>query len=73
MPEETIVQVFWNRVATTPDRPAIMHKVDGTYVSVSWGEHGRIVEQIAAGLTNLMEAGEHVAIMSQSRPALDLG
>lgn len=69
MSEETIVQVFWNRVATTPDRTAIMHKVDGTYVPVNWGEHGRIVEQIAAGLTNLMAAGEHVAIMSQSRPA----
>lgn len=46
-----------------------MHKVDGTYVPVNWGEHGLVVEQIAAGLTNLMEAGEHVAIMSQSRPA----
>ncbi len=69
MAEETIVQVFWNRVASAPERPAIMHKVDGAYVPVSWGEHGRTVEQIAAGLANLMGVGEHVAIMSQSRPA----
>ncbi len=69
MAEDTIVQVFWNWVASTPDKRAIMHKVDGAYRPVIWREHGRMVELVAGGLAKLMQPGEHVAIMSQSRPA----
>lgn len=68
MSEETIVQVFWNRVSSGPEKRAIMFKVDGEYRPMMWGEHGRTVELIAGALTKLMQPGEHVAIMSQSRP-----
>ena len=37
-------------------------------VPVIWREHGRVVELIAGGLLKLMQPGDNVAIMSQSRP-----
>lgn len=69
MSEQTIVQVFWKRVAETPDRTAIMHKIDGEYRGVSWKEHGKMVADVAGGLLGLgLKAQENVAIMSTSRP-----
>jgi long-chain acyl-CoA synthetase len=66
---KTIVDVFWERVATMSERPAIMHKVDGKFRPVIWREHGRTVELAAGGLLSLgVKEGEKLAIMSQSRP-----
>ncbi|HIA55348.1 MAG TPA: long-chain fatty acid--CoA ligase [Candidatus Melainabacteria bacterium] len=66
---KTIVDVFWERVATMSERPAIMHKVDGKFRPVIWREHGRTVELTAGGLISLsVMPGEKLAIMSQSRP-----
>lgn len=66
---KTIVDVFWERVATMSERPAIMHKVDGKFRPVIWREHGRTVELTAGGLLSLsVVPGEKLAIMSQSRP-----
>lgn len=67
--DETIVHVFWDRVKTSPDRPAIMHKVSGAFRPVIWREHGRIVELLAGGLLNLgVQRGDRVAIISNTRP-----
>ena len=69
MADETIINVFWERVNTTPDRPAILHKVSGAYRPVIWREHGRIVELLAGGLLNLgIEAQDTIGIISNSRP-----
>ncbi len=68
MADDTIVKVFWNRVRSMPDRPAIMYKVGGTYRPVSWKDHGKTVEKVANGLLSLgVHAQDHIAIMSQSR------
>jgi long-chain acyl-CoA synthetase len=68
MLQETIVQVFWERVNASPDRPAIMYKQNGAYRSVSWREHGRMVELIAFGLlANRIETGDRVAVLSNTR------
>lgn len=68
MLEETIIHVFWDRVRSTPDRPAILHKLNGSYRPVSWREHGRIVELIAFGLlANDIKPQERVAILSNTR------
>jgi long-chain acyl-CoA synthetase len=64
----TIVEVFWRRVKETPERPAVMHKVQGQYRNVIWREHGRVVELVAGGLLNLgIKPDDKIAIMSQSR------
>jgi long-chain acyl-CoA synthetase len=67
--DETIVHVFWERVKTTPDRPAILHKVNGAYRPVAWREHGRMVELLAAGLLACgVQPGDRVGILSNTRP-----
>jgi long-chain acyl-CoA synthetase len=67
--DETIINVFWERVHQTPDRPAILHKASGAYRPVIWREHGRIVELLAGGLLSLgIEPQETVGIISNSRP-----
>lgn len=69
MADKTIVDVFWRRVSETPDKTAIMHKVDGTYQSVTWREHGETVETLSAALQSLgVKEHEHVGIMSGNRP-----
>ena len=68
MADDTIVKVFWNRVRSMPDRPAIMYKVGGTYRPVSWKDHGKTVEKVATGLLSLgVRTQDHIAIISQSR------
>jgi long-chain acyl-CoA synthetase len=67
--DDTILHVFWKRVRNNPDRPAILHKVNGAYRPVLWREHGRIVELLAGGLLTLnVQPQERVAILSNTRP-----
>jgi len=67
--QETIVRVFWERVKTSPERPAVFHKVAGSFRPVIWREQGRVVELVAGGLIKLgVERQDKVAILSNSRP-----
>jgi len=67
--QETLVNVFWERVKTNPERPAILHKVAGSYRPVIWREQGRVVELVAAGLLSFgVKAGDKLSILSHSRP-----
>lgn len=69
MTQETLVHVFWERVKTTPERPAIFHKVAGSFRPVIWREHGRVVELVAGGLLKAgVMPGDKVAILASSRP-----
>lgn len=69
MNQETVIHVFWERVAQTPHRPAILHKVAGEYRPVVWGECGRTVSWVANGLLKHgVKSGDKVAILSNSRP-----
>ncbi|HEY9680816.1 MAG TPA: long-chain fatty acid--CoA ligase [Oculatellaceae cyanobacterium] len=70
MAKETLIDIFWKRVKEMPERTAIMHKVNGSYAPVQWGEHGRITRLVANGLLAYgLERGDKIAIMSQTRPA----
>lgn len=69
MTDRSIVDVFWRRVAESPDRSAIMHKVDGAFRSISWSEHGSMVEKLSAALIKYgIEPGDKIGILSQNRP-----
>lgn len=46
-----------------------MHKVDGTFQSVTWREHGETVEALCAALQSIgVKEKEHIGIMSGNRP-----
>ncbi len=67
--QETLVHVFWERVKNTPDRPAILHKINERYLPVIWREHGKAVEMAAHGLLKRnIKNLDKIAIVSQSRP-----
>ena len=69
MAEKTIVHVFWKRVSETPDLAAIMQKIDGEYRTLTWKEHGKVVEEVACGLIDSgLKPADNIAIMSGSRP-----
>ncbi|MBX9770902.1 MAG: AMP-binding protein, partial [Candidatus Obscuribacterales bacterium] len=69
MKHETIVHVFWERVKTMAERPAILHKVAGSYRPVIWREHGRVVELVAGALLKLgVNRGDKLSILSSNRP-----
>lgn len=69
MKTQTLISIFWQRVKEMPERPAILHKVDGSFCPVIWREHGKVVELLAGGLLKQqVKKSDKVAIMSQSRP-----
>ncbi len=69
MTEETLVNIFWERVKQSPERPAILHKSAGQFRPVVWREQGRVVELLAGGLLSCaVAAGEKIAIISTTRP-----
>jgi long-chain acyl-CoA synthetase len=70
MPKETLIDIFWRRVKESPDRAAIMHKVNGTFTPINWRDHGRITQLAANGLLHFgLKPSDKVAIISQTRPA----
>jgi len=68
MSDDTLVAIFWDRVARYRDRVAQKVKRDGKWVDISWRQYGEIVREIALGLLALeLQKGEAVALLSQSR------
>src|SRR2546425_824815 len=50
-------------------QPALMHKVEGVYRSISYSELAELVHRFAAGLTALgVGKGDRVGIISENRP-----
>lgn len=67
--ETTIVDVFWRRVETTPDRTAIMFKSGGSYQNMNWKTHGEKTAQFMRALiASGVQHSDKVGIMSQNRP-----
>jgi long-subunit acyl-CoA synthetase (AMP-forming) len=64
----TLLHTFLDRASTLGDRPAMVHRRDGAWRSISWAEYGRLTAAAARGLIGLgHRAGEPVAILSQNR------
>jgi len=60
-----IVDVFWDRVDHSPDRPALRQRVGSDWESLSWREYGEVVTEVAAGLVALgVEPTDRVAILA---------
>lgn len=65
----TVVDLFADRVARWPERPALRHMRDGEWHAISWAEYGTTVREVAAGLIELgIEAGDRVGILASNQP-----
>jgi long-chain acyl-CoA synthetase len=65
----TLVDLFADRVARWPDRPALREHVAGEWRPITWAEYGTAVREVAAGLVELgIEPGDRVGILSGNQP-----
>jgi len=68
MADQTLAQMFWNRVERSAAKPAQQLKHRGAWKTLTWREVGEIVREISAGLVALgRRRGEAVGILSASR------
>ena len=68
MAQETLAQMFWNRVEKSGDRPAQEFKREGRWGTLTWRQYGEAVRELALGLLALgRQKGDAVALLSQSR------
>jgi long-chain acyl-CoA synthetase len=67
-PYRSIPDLFFARVAATPDATAFLHPEGGAWKSLSWRETAAHVRELACGLLSLgLAAGDRVAIVSATR------
>ena len=67
-PASTIVDLFWDRVHRAPARPALRFHAGEGWQSVTWGDYGRTVEEVAAGLVHLgVDHGDRVAVLATNQ------
>jgi long-chain acyl-CoA synthetase len=69
MAAQTIVERFWERVRSHPDKRALRYKDQGQWQDISWRDYGDKVKQagkalIAHGFTH----GDKMALLSLNRP-----
>ncbi len=68
MADDTLAQMFWSRVARSPERPAHIVRGPGGWQTLTWRQVGDIVRELALGLMALgRQPGERVALLSASR------
>jgi len=64
----TVPRLFWYQVERRRNQVAIWRKHRGLWESLTWGDYGEWVEDIANGLLLLgLKPGEKVSILSQTR------
>lgn len=69
VPGNTLVEIFVNRVAKTPDFVALRAKVDGVWKPTTFREFGQQAREMASGLLSLgVEKGSCVGLLSGNRP-----
>jgi long-chain acyl-CoA synthetase len=66
---DTILDKILERATQKPDSPAVMHKVSGRYVQVTWHDFFGRVEALACALDELgLKLGDRVTIQAWTRP-----
>ena len=66
---ETVIEKFWSRVSTHPDRVALRRKVDGEWRDITWRGYGDEVTRAAKGLMAVgLAPGDKMSLLSYNRP-----
>jgi long-chain acyl-CoA synthetase len=66
---QTLVELFFDRVARWPDRVALRHVHDDEWTPITWAEYGRAVREVAAGLVEFgISPGDRVGILAGNEP-----
>lgn len=69
VPGRTLVEIFLNRVAKTPDLVALRAKSDGQWKATTFREFGEQAREVAAGLISLgIDKSGCVSLLSSNRP-----
>jgi long-chain acyl-CoA synthetase len=67
--DRTLVDLFFDRAARWSERPALRHRRDGAWLTVTWAEYGTAVREVAAGLAALgVETGDRAGILAGNQP-----
>ena len=67
-PEDTVATMIWNRKERFRDRNYVQFCREGKWTWLTWGQYGRIVQEIAHGLLSLgLARGAVAGILSQTR------
>ena len=65
----SVVEMFQDRVRSSPDAEAMSGRRDGKWYSLTWAETAQRVRAVACGLLSLgLKKGERVAILATSSP-----
>jgi long-chain acyl-CoA synthetase len=68
MAARNLAEIFWNRIEESGTLPAQLVKREGRWHTLTWGDVGEIVRDVALGLMALGRGpGDTVAVLSQSR------
>lgn len=68
-PELTVGEMFRRTAAATPEKAALMSKVEGEYRSISYARFSDWVRSFALGLIELgVQPGDRVALLCENRP-----
>jgi long-chain acyl-CoA synthetase len=67
--ERTLVELFLQQAARRAGKPALVHRVDGIWVTITWKEYAEQARALAAFFVSKgLGEDEHVAIWSFNRP-----
>lgn len=69
MAPQTIVELFWDRTQTTPNKSALRYKENGVWTDISWADYGTRVRTVGKGLLALgFGHGDKMSLLSKNRP-----
>lgn len=69
VPGKTLVEIFLNRVAKTPELVAMRHKENGQWKTTTFRDFADQAREIANGLVALgVEKGDNVSLLAKNRP-----
>jgi long-chain acyl-CoA synthetase len=65
----TIVDRFWERASSQPERVALRRRAFAGWESITWGDYGDAVERASRGLLSLgLRPGDRMGLLSSNRP-----